>query len=54
MGRIGGVALKIHPDLRYSNLYHWLLVDSFLIRVSKNSGFPLPPSKYPYYSSVDL
>ncbi|HEX9759217.1 MAG TPA: hypothetical protein VGB26_15690 [Nitrospiria bacterium] len=54
MGRIGGVGLKIHPDIRYSNLYHWLLGDSFLIRVSKNSGIPLPSSKYPYYSSVDL
>jgi hypothetical protein len=53
-GRIGGVGLKIHPDIRYSNLYHWLLGDSFLIRVSKNAGIPLPSSKYPYYSSVDL
>jgi Protein of unknown function (DUF3800) len=27
-GQIGGVGLKLHADLRYANLYHWLLGDS--------------------------
>jgi hypothetical protein len=26
-GRVGGVGLKIHPDLIYVNLYHWVLGD---------------------------
>jgi len=25
--RIGGFGLKLHPDLKYANLYHWLLGD---------------------------
>jgi hypothetical protein len=31
-GRCGGYGLKIHPDLRYGNLYHWLLGDSEILR----------------------
>jgi hypothetical protein len=31
-GRRGGYGLKIHPDLRYGNLYHWLLGDSEILR----------------------
>lgn len=39
-GRVGGVGLKIHPDLRYVNLYHWLANDEYYYR--QNTGFPLP------------
>lgn len=28
MSRIGGVGLKLHPDFKYANLYHWLLGDT--------------------------
>jgi hypothetical protein len=31
-GRCGGYGLKLHPDLRYGNLYHWLLGDSEILR----------------------
>lgn len=36
----GGRGLKIHPDFRYGNLYHWLLGDKTLWRGS--IGTPLP------------
>jgi hypothetical protein len=45
-GRIGGVGLKIHPDLKYVNLYHWLVGDSHYWR--SNTGHPLPISGMPY------
>lgn len=31
-GRIGGKGVKIHPDLRYGNLYHWLFDDAHIRR----------------------
>jgi hypothetical protein len=30
----GESGVKIHPDGRYANLYHWLFVDEYLIRGS--------------------
>ena len=38
--RVGGVGLKIHPDFRYANLYHWLLGDETWWKGW--SGVPLP------------
>lgn len=32
-GRTGGFGLKIQPDLRYGNLYHWLLGDNWIPHV---------------------
>lgn len=49
--RIGGVGLKIHPDFKYCNLYHWLLGDSHVIK--GNIGYPLPLDSRPYSSSPD-
>jgi hypothetical protein len=51
LGRIGGVGLKIHPDLRYANLYHWLLGDDYIIRAGV--GHPLPDERLPYAASPD-
>jgi hypothetical protein len=51
LGRIGGTGLKIHPDGRYANLYHWLLGDTVLVRYP--SGFPLPAASLPYASAPD-
>jgi hypothetical protein len=51
-GRIGGVGLKIQPDLRYMNLYHWLLGDQYYRR--GNSGFPLPRPGRSYADSPDV
>lgn len=45
-GRIGGVGLKIHPDYRCVNLYHWLLGDTHYNRGT--SGFPMPLPGRPY------
>lgn len=45
-GRIGGYGLKIHPDFRYINLYHWLLQDSEFPPESR----PLPWADRPYYA----
>jgi hypothetical protein len=48
--RIGGVGLKLHPDLRYANLYHWLLGDSHWIKGL--TGVPLPNKGIPFYLSA--
>jgi hypothetical protein len=48
LGRIGGVGLKIHPDIKYLNLYHWLLGDSHFVRFMM--GLPLPLQGYQYNS----
>jgi len=45
--RIGGIGLKIHPDLKYANLYHWLLGDEYLIRFGTQVT-RLPHSSRPY------
>lgn len=45
LGRIGGVGLKIHPDIKYVNLYHWLLGDTHFVRFM---GLPLPLPGYQY------
>lgn len=48
-GRVGGVGLKIHPLMRYVNLYHWLLGDEYYRR--RNMGWPLPEEGLPYSRS---
>jgi len=48
-GRIGGCGLKIHPDSRYTNLYHWLCGDEYTIKGS--TGYSLPWQGYPYCES---
>jgi len=45
-GQVGGTGLKIHPDLRYVNLYHWLVGDEYHVR--GGVGFPLPMPKFAY------
>jgi hypothetical protein len=46
MSRIGGVGLKIQPDFKYANLYHWLLGDTHYYRM--NCGLPYPLKERPY------
>jgi hypothetical protein len=49
----GGRGLKIHPDFRYGNLYHWLLHDSHLVRYQ--SGISLPSKRCSCYrESADV
>jgi hypothetical protein len=51
-GRVGGVGLKIQPDNRYVNLYHWLLGDAYYRRW--NEGWSLPSEGMPYASSPEV
>jgi hypothetical protein len=46
LGRCGGVGMKIHPDFRYANLYHWLLGDEFFARYMSAVPLPLMGRKY--------
>lgn len=50
-GQIGGTGLKIHPDLRYVNLYHWVLGDEYHVR--GNVGFPYPLRNFAYFAGPD-
>jgi hypothetical protein len=52
LGRIGGAGVKIHPDFRYVNLYHWLFGDEHFVRF--NVGTPLPFRNRPYGTSPDV
>jgi len=49
--RIGGPSLKIHPDFRYSNLYHWLCGDSHFVRYQ--TGIPMPLKGRHYFAGPD-
>jgi len=51
-GNLGGVGIKIHPDLRYANLYHWLFNDTIIVKA--NCGTGLPYRRWPYPQSPDL
>jgi len=44
--RVGGCGVKIHPDFKYANLYHWVLGDRDFVRFQ--NGYPLPMRGYPY------
>lgn len=46
-GCVGGRGLKIHPDMRYGNLYHWLLGDEDFVRYQ--GAFPLPSERFTAY-----
>ena len=47
--RIGGIGLKLHPDLKYANLYHWLVGDTHFWKGS--TGYPLPGKFFKYATS---
>jgi len=42
----GGRGIKVHPDFRYANLYHWLLGDSHFVRFQTGIEFPLTGRPY--------
>ena len=44
--RRGGIGLKIHPDVIYANLYHWLLADQSSWRQNVGVRFPLLSQPY--------
>jgi hypothetical protein len=43
---VGGRGIKIHPDFRYRNLYHWLFGDEDFVRFQ--GGVPLPMAGFAY------
>ena len=45
--RIGGIGLKIHPDFKYGNLYHWLLRDTHFWKYQ--TGHLMPPKGIGYF-----
>ena len=45
--RVGGTSLKIHPDFRYANLYHWLADDSHFVRYPLAVPLPILGRPYP-------
>ena len=49
--RVGGVGLKLHPDFRYGNLYHWLLDDEWITRGWHRVELPEPGR--PYHAAAD-
>ncbi|MCZ7679816.1 MAG: hypothetical protein M5U28_14055 [Sandaracinaceae bacterium] len=49
--RVGGYGVKLHPDYRYGNLYHWLFGDSEFWK--GNVGTPLPLRGRAYAESPD-
>jgi hypothetical protein len=52
LGRAGGVGVKIHPDFKYLNLYHWLLGDDTWVR--NMMGWPLPYMHRPYSTAPNI
>lgn len=51
LGKVGGVGLKVHPDFKYANLYHWLLGDTHFERM--NWGIPFPLKDRPFSKGAD-
>lgn len=51
-GVIGGYGVKLHPDFRYTNLYHWLLSDTHarlfnpVSRAKERTELPIQARKY--------
>jgi hypothetical protein len=50
-GRTGGVGVKLHPFLKYGNLYHWLFGDEHYVR--GNAGHPLPLDTIAFSKGLD-
>ena len=48
--RIGGIGVKIHPESKYANLYHWLFGESYILH---NVTYPLPLPRHPFPVSAD-
>lgn len=50
--KVGGVGLKLHPDFKFANLYHWIVGDQHFWRL--NVGTPLPLRGHPYFNGPDI
>lgn len=49
--RIGGIGVKIHPDYKYVNLYHWVIGDKLYARGS--GVWLLPKIGHNYFYNAD-
>jgi hypothetical protein len=54
IGRRGGVSVKLHPDSKYVNLYHWLLDDEHFTRGNLSEKMPLVGKPYARSPTVYL
>jgi len=46
--RIGGIGVKIHPESKYANLYHWLFGDQSYVLHNATYPLPLPGHSFPH------
>lgn len=44
--RVGGIGVKLHPDFKYANLYHWLLGDTHFWKGNMGTPMPLKGREY--------
>lgn len=44
--QIGGIGVKIHPDFKYRNLYHWLFGDAFVWKGTTKTTLPVTSDLY--------
>jgi hypothetical protein len=44
--RVGGISFKLHPDLSFANLYHWLAGDGVIWRGGTGHGLPMKSRPY--------
>jgi hypothetical protein len=51
-GRRGGVSAKLHPDLLFGNLYHWVFEDTHIWK--RGTGYPMPHATLPYAMDPDV
>lgn len=52
-GVVGGVGLKLHPDGRYANLYHWLAGDERFWKAGLGRALPMSGMLYADAPGVD-
>ena len=45
-GLVGGSGLKLHPDYKFANLYHWLVGDSDLVKPASGQQLPIVGRAY--------
>ncbi len=48
---VGGCGVKLHPDYKFLNLYHWLFKDDSIDK--GGTLMQLPDRRYPYFESPD-
>ena len=52
-GSIGGLGTRIHPDVDYLNLYHWLFGDNTRRYLGQQEDLQLPSDSHRYFRGPD-